>query len=176
MKKNKFSVLGMLTMVLTFGIVAIGCVSTDNGSGKQPSGGGEPVEDNGGGGETNNEPKTIVITGFNLPLEGKGGIDIELTGDWETETHEFIVHARGPARLNGQTLTCQLYVGNTDKRWTGTGEYSVNIRIKPPKGPEGTEFYRYQFNDDDIHNDVRVNIKDAETTFEWSSFKFAWKW
>ncbi|MDR0527307.1 MAG: hypothetical protein LBG79_05785, partial [Spirochaetaceae bacterium] len=64
-------------------------------------------------------------------------------------------------------------------RWTGTGEYSVNVRINTSSGtPEGAEFYRYRFtyNDDGIHNDVRININDAETTLAWSDFKFAWKW
>jgi hypothetical protein len=64
MKKNSFLFLGMLAMVLTFGIVAIGCVSTDNGGGGELlSGGGEPAEDNGG----ISGVEAVVKTGYGGP-------------------------------------------------------------------------------------------------------------
>jgi hypothetical protein len=159
MKKN--NVFGILATVLALGLVLAGCATSTGGNG-----GDEGV------------PKTIIITGFNLPLEGKGKINVELTGNWDDENTEFTVHARGLAELNGQTLTCQLHedFGDTP-HWTGTGEYGVNIRISPPSDtPEGTEFYRYHNSKLPDENDVRISIKDAETTLEWSSFKYAWTW
>jgi hypothetical protein len=115
-------------------------------------------------------PKTLIITGFNLPMEGIRQIKVDLTGDWLDEQNWWVIPANCVAKVDGQTLTAWLYVGDSDERWTGTGEYGVNIYLiseedKPPIT------YRYRYNMPGIRT---VNIKDAETTLEWSNFVFAW--
>jgi hypothetical protein len=163
---NKIFVFGMLTMVLTLGLVLAGCSTTNATSSGN-------VGDDG-------VPKTIIINGFNPPPAKI--YRVELTGDFSGELFEFIVLAADDAKLDGQILTAELFGvdgsgKSSGKRWTGTGEYSVNIRIVPSTG-KIVKFYRYRytFNDDGIHNDVRVNIKDAVTTLAWTDFKFAWEW
>ncbi|GHV74677.1 hypothetical protein AGMMS49940_19790 [Spirochaetia bacterium] len=154
MKKNKFSV---LVMVLTFGFVLLGCVTAD-----------KPVS-----AEVPGVPKTIIITGFNLPVEGIREVNVELTGDWVDEQNAWIRPASGVAQLNGQTLIAELWTnGLTDTSWTGTGEYGIIVQIKPRTGKTVAD-YRYRFNMPGEHS---LNIKDAETTLAWSDFVFGWEW
>jgi hypothetical protein len=155
MKKDNFSVLGMLAMVLTFGFILSGCAT-----GKAPT---TEVS------TADRVPKTIIITGFDLPMEGIKEIAVQLAEDWSDEQNTWIISVKGVAQLNGQTATAELWhdAGKGDdnwERWTGTGEYGVVIHIYPSAGKTVKEYHG------------GVNIKDAETTLEWSNFEFGWDW
>jgi hypothetical protein len=157
MKNNSFLILGMSVMVLALGLVLSGC-ATQAPSAEMPS-----------GGDSNNEEKTIVITGFNLPMDGIEEIKVDLTGDWVDEQEWWIIPANCVAKVDGQTLTAWLYFTDSDERWTGTGEYGINIFISSATD-ETVKVYRYGYNT----GSEGVTIKDAETTLEWSDFVFAW--
>jgi hypothetical protein len=165
MKKN--SVFGMLAL----GLVLAGCATSTGGNGSVTGGRGD-----------DGIPKTIIIKGFNPQLEGTWGFGVEVTGDWDDEQDGWIIPAISKATvdgkpnviLDGQTLTIPLWNNDDNElltRWTGTGEYSVNINIYP-RGTGTVKAYRYHFNT----GNESVNIKDAETMLEWSDFVFGWDW
>jgi hypothetical protein len=163
MKKNSFLVLGMLAMALIFGFVLSGCATEAPATSA-------PIAEVPGSGESNNDEKTIVITGFNLPVEGIKQIKVDLTGDWVDEQGWWIIPANCVAKVDGQTLTAWLYVGDTDERWTGTGEYGINIYLISSVTGKTVKTYRYGYET----GKEWITIKDTETILEWADFVFAW--
>ena len=146
---KKVSVLGMLVMVLVFGLVLFSC---DTGTSDFT---------NGGGGEPNSEPKTIIITGFNL--EGKTPTKGDII---DTDWNNWKVYASGGVEPgnNYKDGIITLYLWNNDGsgRFTGTGLYSLLVTVT-----DGESRSTYVFNG-------AVDIKKAETTVEWSDFEFGW--
>jgi hypothetical protein len=167
MKKNSFLILGMLAMVLTFGIVAIGCVSTDNGSGK-------PVEDTGGGeNEPSSVPKTIKIIDSN-ESQGITAQDIMLIFSESAGPEVW-----PPFAIAGKDEQTNIYYvvkfdGNWDwwdiGTWTGTGKFYVVMQTTPPKD-SSKDGANYVYSEDGTSPSL-VDIRDAVTTLELS--KFIW--
>ena len=169
MKKDNFFVLGMLVMAL--GLILAGC-ATSTGGGDDAVRGDDGI------------PKTIIITGFDLQLEGTRSFWVVLTGDWDDERNDWIIPANSKEEvdgqpsliLDGQTLTVPLWNYDDNElltRWTGTGEYGINFHIFPSTEHGTVETYRYLYN---MPGKRTVDIKDAETTVTWSDFVFGWTW
>jgi hypothetical protein len=160
MMKNKFSVLGMLAMALIFGFVLSACATAEVPTAEASSG-------TDGGGESNNEEKTIIITGFSqsgiTPLKG----DL-IDPDWDNWTN--IANGRLVLGTNydGETATIWLWTeGKDGERWTGTGEYSLILEVIPAR-EAGKKSSEYVLN-------RNVDIKEAETTVQWSDFEYGWE-
>ena len=151
MKKNKFSVLGMLAIVLALGLVFVGCTTT----------GGT------GDGEPNNEEKTIIINGFSqsgiTPRKG----DMILP-DWDNWTNVASGTLVLGTNYDGETATIWLWTeGKDGERWTGTGEYSLLLSVTPAR-EAGKSSSTYVLN-------RNVVIKEAETILKWSDFEYGWE-
>ncbi|MDR2446127.1 MAG: hypothetical protein LBD58_02355 [Treponema sp.] len=130
-----------LCVLLVFGFVLAGCPT------------------NGGGGETNNEPKTIVITGFNLDSQ-PDEMGAFLLIDWETGGP-----AGGGASRDGDTCTIKLQKGGVP--WTGTGEYFLIFEFRP--GINGGKRTLWVYQDYSL-----LAINKAVTTVKWSDFGEPW--
>ncbi|GHT98870.1 hypothetical protein FACS1894142_5760 [Spirochaetia bacterium] len=162
MKMNKFSVLGMLTMVLALGLVLTGC-QTNNG--------------NPGGGEPYTGPKSIKITGFNeVGLTPVGGYVMPTDKAADAWPPIAVGQDQGTFKLNGQTITVELidwsiFSANwtTKEPWTGTGECFIVIKGNPGKYDKDGCNYVYSV---DGVTAAPVDINSAVTTLEWS--KFIW--
>jgi len=104
---NKKILMGMLAMVLVFGIMVVGC---DDGS-------------------TNSE-KTIIITGVSGEYLKVADYMIFVDGA------DGKIVAQGDGHLSGSTITCDLYTitlfddggwNTTSERWTGKGSFDIGI-------------------------------------------------
>jgi hypothetical protein len=115
--------------------------------------------------DSDDVPKTIIITGYSPQGTIWAGLDLSQTGI-EGQRNE----ARASEVISGQTITYTLgIVGNLP--WTGTGEFFITFYVGPsPHDPsKGAGVYFYS---EDGTNPTQVDIKDAVTTLEWS--KFVW--
>jgi len=143
MKKGRFFVLGMLALALALS----GCDT--------------------GGDEPNNEPKTIVITGFSL--QGKTDIKVyQVSSIYEMDLgNDTTVYGGAGPDLTGD-IAIERY--NKDgKPWTGTGKYYIYLQVSPANGGKGRSGYFYS---SDGKNPAQVNIKDKVTKLEWSKFVY----
>jgi hypothetical protein len=161
MKNNSFLALGILVMVLIFGFVMAGCATAEAPTMGAPT---AEVPD---GDESNNEEKTIVITGFGqsgiTPLKG----DL-IDPDWDNWTNIASGRLVLGTNYDGETATIWLWTeGKDGERWTGTGEYSLILEVIPARedGKISSEYYLNR----------NVIIKEAETTVQWSDFEYGWE-
>jgi len=147
MKKGKILVFGMLALVLTLGLVLASCATMSG----------------------NREPKTIIITGYNL--QGRTPVNGIILSSWEPWTEA----ASGGVELGnnfvGDTITLYLHEPNSSRRFTGNGGYSLIVNVTPAieRGKSGSA---YLYN----NNGSGVIINEAVTTIEWSHFEHGWDW
>jgi hypothetical protein len=150
--KKTFKLFGIIALVAVIGFSMAGCASTSQETTTQPT---SP--------QLNNEPKSIVITGFNLELKFQPDeMGAFLLWDWDRGGP-----AGDGASRNGDTLTIELKT-NTDAGrvpWTGTGEYFLLFEVRP--GINGGEYTRWVYQDWAI-----VAINKAVTTVKWSDFDY----
>ena len=153
MKKNKFSVLGMLVILLALGFVFVGCVTDQNGN---------------GGGDV---PKAIKFIG-NFP-QGITGEALYLFPS-STRPDSWPPVAIGGGVNSEGNLRLVKWYPNMDwsKRedWTETGRFYILMQCQPPKDPskDGSNFVYSE----DGENPTLVDINDAVTTIDNS--KFIW--
>jgi hypothetical protein len=170
MRNNKFSVLGMLAMVLTLGLGFAGC-------------------DTDGSDEPYTGQKTIKITGYSSGSGFVGGGEMiifsELPGldDWQPTAVKRWKLEDGEL-TDGHTYTYALvkwhrhtsqedwdaYWANPDP-WTGTGKFYILIDCANPKNDLEKDGSHYVYSEDG-KNPTAVDIKNAVTTLEFS--KFIW--
>jgi hypothetical protein len=172
MKKNKFSVLGILVLVLVLELAFVGC---DNGTG-----GDEPYDG----------PKTIKITGFNVA-------DAKQLLIFFTNESSFSYPPVAGGRTAwsedglGSDITIELKDGTDQadgETWTGTGTYYIWIQVGFPS-PTKRSVYHYTVDGipqqppvtdgsydalgtDGITNAASINIKDAVTTLNFVKFVY----
>ena len=141
--KKKVSVLAIFVIVVSLCWAFVSCATND-----------DIVS-----GEPNNEPKSIVITGFDLDIQPEE-MGAFLLWDWERGSP-----AGGGASRDGDTLTIELRTGDGGVRvpWTGTGEYFLLFEVRP--GINGGEYTRWVYQDWAI-----LAINKAVTTVRWSDF------
>ncbi|GHU97397.1 hypothetical protein FACS189483_03220 [Spirochaetia bacterium] len=156
MNKNKFSVLGMLAMVLVLGLVFAGCV-TDGGR-VSP--------------ETAPQPKSLTIMG--MPAGYSCYLRIEnLNEPWG-------LVAVGGANLgtSEQNITFSLVLGDDPWRsdpvaWTGTGGYLVKFYIFETKDSSLPKANYYVGGTSDI-TPVNFNDETPSQTVAFNQFKEQW--
>jgi hypothetical protein len=147
--RKKLFMTGMLSMVLAFGFVVIGC---DNGSG-------------GGGGEENTDPKKITITG----LSGQSGTAQVVLLSSINETGMVAI---GQGTISGSSVTVSLKKqDNTD--WTGTGSYYMQLGI----GESGYTYTNGKTlselgisSEADIGKLPKINISETTTSVAFNTF------
>jgi hypothetical protein len=145
MKKNKFSVLGMLAIVLALCLAFVGC-ATDSG--------GEPYDG----------PKSIKITGFNLDVPEGLEFVITETLDGPKIARRWNGGSSSGTRTVSSGDLFDIALGN-DQLWTGTGNYFISLN--PADGlPESVDYY---YSVDGI-NPSKYYIKDAVTVLDFAKF------
>jgi hypothetical protein len=153
-KKLLFPV--MLIALLTLSLTLIGCPTDDD-----DSGGGEPYDG----------PKTIKITGYNS--QDITAYDMEIYSE-STGTDGWPPTAYALEEINGQTITYKVVNWedhwDNPEPWTGTGKFFIVIECDPPKDPS-KDGSKYVYSVDGT-NATPVDIKYEVTTLEWS--KFIW--
>jgi hypothetical protein len=180
MKKNKFSVLGI---VLALGFVFVGC---EPGTGDVP----------------NTDPKTIKITGFNLQDAEMLFLFVnnEPSSNWPPVTGGWIAASESGF---GSDITVELKRDFeswdwTESKpwtefepWTGSGQYYIWIQVGFPS-PEKRSVYHYTMDGvtqvqvtednlwdpytmDGINNAASIDIKDAATTLDFAKFVYRGK-
>jgi hypothetical protein len=161
---NKKLCFGMLGMVLVFGIVLFGC-------------------DPDGGNESNTDPKTIKITGFNL--EGYDQIFVFLCA---TPQYDWPPVVESRAEISGSDITVELAPTLDDESagepWTGSGKYYLWIQLGPTEnqGPGHRPVYVYAVDGaspvsngataDYSANGTLIYIEDTVTILEFSEFVY----
>jgi hypothetical protein len=117
------------------------------------------------GGQENKEPKTIIVTGFNLsgktPTKG-----ILIHPNWDNWTEVAAAGVESGFNYIDNTITLWFWVSD-GVRWTGTGEYSLLVDVRPGReaGKSGSVYFLNR----------SVDIKEAETTVKWSDFEYGWE-
>jgi hypothetical protein len=156
MKSKKYLVLwGTLVIGIAFGLVLAGCAST--GGAKDSAVAAKQLA----AAEVPDEPKSIVITGFNL----QGKTDSHLT--LRDGSGERV--ARSSFANPGTTITFKLTADRQGQNpWTGTGECLIELEVNPGKTLGGA---RYWFSVDGT-NRAQVDIKEAVTTLDFSNFVY----
>jgi hypothetical protein len=175
MGKNKFSVLGMLAMVLALGLTFASC---------DPGGGDEPYDG----------PKTIKITGFNVSNSQMLFIFVSNEpGCWPWPPVAGGRTGYSESGL-GSDITVELKDGTDDDEgepWTGTGKYYIWIQVQID-GEEKRSVYHYTvdgvtqvpvtagnlydaYNMDDITNAALIDISDAITILDFTKFVYRGK-
>ena len=141
--------LGMLVMVLVFGMTVVGC---DNGS------------NNGNGGGVKTDPKTLVITMPKAIFDyGSSGFSVGVfpvgTTSAQAQAETGIIAGADDltpgvsySGTDPVTLTLPLYNINNNSRWTGSGTYDIYAVA-------GTHYYKRG----------SVNISSATTNIQLSS-------
>jgi hypothetical protein len=167
MKKNKFSVLGMLAMVLALGL-GLGFAGCDT------DGSDEPYD----------IPKSIKITGITLTVDtdtnGEGSVFIYTKPEFGHGPEAGLVAREVyhlPHITNGELLVdlhvCDDGYDALDILWTGKGEYYVCLTFAGPIGwpddVEGGTVLRYWWTKDGER--AKYDIKDALTTLDFSQFE-----
>jgi hypothetical protein len=149
MKNKRFVSIGVF---LIFGFVLTGCT--------------------GGSDEPYTGPKTIKITGYNLPND----VTVyEMTIFPESTGINWPPTACGNEEIDGQIITYTMV--NWDDHWsnptswTGTGKFFIMFECDTPKEDQSKDGAHYVYSADGV-NATPVDIKSEVTTLEWS--KFIW--
>jgi len=157
MKKNRICFIGILIMLLLLSNTLVSC---DNGNG------------------SDSIPKSIRITGFNLPDRTR--VSVEVIEGFEPD---FIYLAKGQTENIGSTMTFDLYEysGYTDDfvettRWTGSGNYYIGIVVRPSiTAGKSDTFYLHGPVGGNWPDQTVCNIKDSITTLDFGrDFFYAW--
>ena len=143
---NKRFWLGMLVMVLVFGMMVVGC---DNGLKN-----------------ANTDPKTIIVTG--IPDEyAVASYNYYITVSDPTKTGTVALSLSGV--LSNAEVTIDLYttkpveggITASDTRWTGSGTFRVTFTIASDSG--GTRKYHQG-------STLNISINEAVTTIPYDQF------
>jgi hypothetical protein len=151
MKKNNFSFLGILAMVLALGLGFAGC-DTDGGAEWDGS-------------------KSIKVMGINKP--GIQAYDAEvhiIANDENLPQHGQV--AKGIGDIDNQTLSVALYSwtadGGTNKQqpWKGNGEWTIRLYLKDS---DNVHYYDYFWK-----NGQKYDIENAVTTLNFADFNLVY--
>ena len=119
--------------------------------------------------------KSIKITGITqTDTMGEGAVFLfTQQGNWDTLVAREVYHV--PHITNGELLA-DLYVASggdaTDKRWTGSGEYYIQLMIAGPAGWEDDGApYHHHYWWTRSGATAKYNIQDALTTINFSEFQ-----
>jgi hypothetical protein len=163
MKKNNFSVPGILATVLIFGFVLSGCATGKNGN-------------------PDNVSKSIKIIGITLTdAETNGHGSVLICKEYKNEGNlgaagVIVAREAGSAIITNGELLFELKVSDgwnvTNEPWTGSGKYAICLQIAGTGGWDDNDFHRYWWTKDGEY--AKYDIKDALTTLEFSQFKMEW--
>ena len=160
MKKNKIYVLGMLAMVLAFGLILTGCAT---------NGGNTDSDIPNRGSSDSDVPKAIKFIGdFPAGFEGERLYLFPSStrpDSWPPVAIGWGVNSEGNLRL------VKWYPGIARPNiedWTETGRFYILMQCQPPKDPS-KDGSNYVYSEDGI-NPTLVDIKDAVTTIDNSKF------
>jgi len=125
----------------------------------------------GGGDETNTNPKSIKITGIISPANTKGNVEISIfSGNFDLPGGGMV--ALGTSDIVNKTVSVDLYnwtsVGGTSaNRWTGNGEWCIRLKFRDSTDNHGIDYV--------WKNHQKYNIRNTVTELNFTDFVYVWE-